>query len=177
MHAVNNVRKMLITEFGVSEITLTNNKIEDITKAIRSLQNRGNWKELLDKLRLKKEDFINFLRPLMSAGLPLMKNVFKPLAKNALIPLELTAAASATDAAIQRKIFGSGFTALITSNKEMDFVKSLKESVLLIKGVTETIKNDAKEQKDGFLGTLLGILAASVLGNMLERKLKYLDEE
>ena len=44
----------------------------------------------------------------MSVDLPLMKNVLTPLTKSVLVPLELTAAASATDAAIQKKIFGSG---------------------------------------------------------------------
>ena len=46
-------------------------------------------------------------------------------------------------------------------------VKSLKDSGLLIKGVSETIKNEAKEQKGGFPGMLLGILGTSLLGNLL----------
>ena len=60
-----------------------------------------------------------------------MKNVLKPLAKSISIPLELTAAASATDAAIYKKMFGSGVTTLINSNVEMNdtkIVKSFKES-------------------------------------------------
>ena len=44
----------------------------------------------------------------MSVDLPLMKDVLTPLTKSVLVPLELTAAASATDAAIQKKNFGSG---------------------------------------------------------------------
>ena len=84
-------------------------------------------------------------------GLPLMKNALKPLAKSVLIPLELPAAASTADAAIHKKIFGSGNTTLIISNEEMNdimkIIKSLEESVLLIKGVSKTIKNEAKEQK------------------------------
>ena len=55
--------------------------------------------------------------PLLKTGLPLMKNVLKPLAKSVLIPLGLRALASATDAAIQKRIFGSGMTTLISSNK------------------------------------------------------------
>ena len=49
-----------------------------------------------------------------------MKNVLKPLAKSVLIPLGVTAAAAAstTDATIQKKIFGSGVTTLIISNEE-----------------------------------------------------------
>ena len=52
----------------------------------------------------------------------------------------------------------------------MKIVKSLKESGLLIKGISETIQNDAEEQKGGFLPTLLGTLAAGILGNTLKRK-------
>ena len=103
-----------------------------------------------------------------------MKNVVKPLAKSVLIPLGLTAAASATDAAIQKKIFGSVMTALIISNEEMidtmKIIKSHEESGVLIKGVSETTKNEAKEQRDGFLSMLLGILVASLLRNLLTSK-------
>ena len=52
------------------------------------------------------------LRPLLKTGLPLMKNVLEPSAKSVLIRLGLTAAASATDAAIHKKMFGSGMTTL-----------------------------------------------------------------
>ena len=51
-----------------------------------------------------------FQRPLLKTDFPLMKNVLKTLAKSVLIPLGLTATASATDAAIQKKLFGSGMT-------------------------------------------------------------------
>ena len=60
-----------------------------------------------------------------------MKNVLKPLAKSISIPLELTAAASATDAAIYKKMFGSGVITLINLNEEMNDTKidkSFKES-------------------------------------------------
>ena len=46
-------------------------------------------------------------------------------------------------------------------------VKSLEDSGLLLKGVSETIQNEAKEQKGGFLSMLLGTLGASLLGNLL----------
>ena len=59
-------------------------------------------------------------------------------------------------------MFGSGFTTLIISN-EVKIVKSLEESGLLIKGVGETIKNEEKEQKGGFLSMLLGTLVVSLL--------------
>ena len=90
------------------------------------------------------------LGPLPKTGLSLIGNVLKPLAKSVLIPLVLTAA-SAADAAIYKKMFGSGFTTLIISNEEindiMKIVNCLEESGLLIKDVGETIKNEAKEQK------------------------------
>ena len=49
-----------------------------------------------------------FLGPLLNSGLPLIKNVIKPFAKSVLIPLGLTAAASAAEAGIHKKILGSG---------------------------------------------------------------------
>ena len=109
------------------------------------------------------------LGPLLKTGLPLIKNVIKPLAKSVLIPLELTAAASAADAGIHKKILGSGNTTLIISNNEIEdiikIVKSLEDSGLLLKGVTGTVQNEVKE--GGFLSMLLGTLDASLLGNLL----------
>ena len=67
--------------------------------------------------------------PLLKTGLPLMGIVLKPLAKSVLIPLGLMAAASATDVAIYKKMFGSGRTTLMISNEKM-------EDILLIKGVS-----------------------------------------
>ena len=85
--------------------------------------------------------------------MPLIGNVIKPLAKSVLIPLGLTAA-SATDAAIHKKMFGCGTTTLIISNEKMNdimkIIKFLEESGLLIKGASQTIKNEVKEQKGGF---------------------------
>ena len=105
------------------------------------------------------------LGPLLRTGLPLMKNVIQPLAKSVLIPLGLTAAASAADAGIHKKILGSGNnTTLIISNDEME------DSGLLLEGVSETIKDQAKKLKGGFLSMFLGTLGASLLGNMLAGK-------
>ena len=64
--------------------------------------------------------------PLLKTGLPLMGNVLKPLAKSVLIPLGLMAAASATDVAIYKKIFGSGRTILMISHEKMDDILWLK---------------------------------------------------
>ena len=91
-----------------------------------------------------------------------MKSVLTPLAKSVLLLFGLSAAMSATDAAIQKKIYRSGCpsdlasraTVLIISNEEMEdiikIVKPLEESGLLIKGTSETIKNEAKNKNVDF---------------------------
>ena len=55
-------------------------------------------------------------------------------------------------------------------NDIMKIIKYLEESSLLIKGVCQTIKSEAKEQTGGFLGMLLGTLSASLLGSLLTGK-------
>ena len=93
--------------------------------------------------------FGGFLGPLLSklAG-PLMK-VAISLAKNVLAPLGITAAASAIDAGIQKKIHGSETTNLPISSKQindmMKIVQTLEDSNVLLKGVTKTIKKNKKE--------------------------------
>ena len=86
----------------------------------------------------------------------------------------ITAAASTTDAGIQKKIHSPGTTTLVISNKEMNdimkIVQALEDSNILLKRVTKTIKNETKEQKGGFLSMLLGTLGASLLGNLLAGK-------
>ena len=118
--------------------------------------------------------FGRLLGPLLKTGLLLMKNVTKQLVKSVLKLLELTAVASTTDARINKKILEAGTTKLIISNEEMEDVikilKSLEDSNLLLKGVSETLQIDAKEQKGRFLGMLLGTLGAGLLGNMLAGK-------
>ena len=52
----------------------------------------------------------------------------------------------------------------------LKIVKFLEDSGLLLKGVSKTIQNEAKEQKGGFLSMLLGTLGASLLGNLLTGK-------
>ena len=64
---------------------------------------------------------------------------------------------SATDAAIQKKMYGSGIATCI----------SLEEYGILLKGTSKTIENENKEQRGGFLSMLLGTLGASLLGNLL----------
>ena len=55
-------------------------------------------------------------------------------------------------------------------NDIMKTVQALEDSNILLKGVTKTIKNETKEQKEGFLSMLLGTLGASLLGNLLAGK-------
>ena len=103
---------------------------------------------------------------------PLMK-VAVFLGKNVLAPLGITAAASASDTGIQKKIHGSGTTTLIISNKEindiMKIVQALQDFNVLLKGVTETIKNKTKKQEGWFLETLVDTLG-SILLLFLTRK-------
>ena len=116
----------------------------------------------------------------MSTGLPLMKNILTSLAKSVLMPLGVSTTISATDAAIQKKILGSGRADERTDEMEdiIKIIKSLEESILLIEGISKTIKNEAKEQKGEFLPMLLGTLAANLLGSALTGQgLTRADEE
>ena len=120
----------------------------------------------MHKIRQSDGFLDRLLQLLLKTRLPVMKNIFKLLAKSVLIRLGLTTAASATDAPIHKKMFGSGVKILIILNEEMNDImklnKSLEESVLLTKGVRKTIKNEKKEQKGGFIGMLLGTLSATL---------------
>ena len=123
---------------------LTNSEIKDIIKVIRSLENTGILLIGTTRKMISQEGrFFNFLRPLMTFSLPLMKNVLTPLGKSVLVPLGLTAAASATEAVIKKKIFGPGTTALLISNDEINYIMKIvnEHSGLLIKGVSKTINN------------------------------------
>ena len=159
-------RELLLTDRQVSSIrkAFSNNSSVDIkfskTQLLKMIQSGGFLGILLG--------------PLLKTGLPLIKNVVTPLAQSVLKPLGLIAAASAVDAGIHKKISGSGNTTLIISNKDMEnlikIVKSLEDSGLLLKGVTESVQNEVKQQKGGFLSTLLGTLGASLLGSLLAWK-------
>ena len=125
----------------------------------------------LSKTQLKKLiKSGGFLGKLLSklAG-PLIK-VAIPLAKNVLAPLGLTAAMSAIDGSIQKKIDGSGVQLIIEQedmNDIMKIIEALENSGILLKGVTKAIENETKEERGGFLSMLLGTLGASLLGNLL----------
>ena len=130
-----------------------------VTKLRKAFPNKSSANIKLSKTHLHKigqsGGFLGrLLGPLLNTGLPLIENVLKPLSKIVLISLGLTAAASATDAAIKKNMFGSRFTTLTISNEEMNgimkIIKSLEESGLLIKRVSEAIKNEAKNKKEDF---------------------------
>ena len=155
------------------ELLLTNRQVVNIRKAFT---NHSSTDIKLSKTQLSKMiQSGGFLGKLLGklAG-PLMK-VAMPLAKNVLAPLGLSAAMSAIDGSIKKKMLGSGTTTLIISNDEMDdilkIVKSLEDSNVLLKGVSETIQHEAKEQRGGFLSMLLGTLGASLLGDILSKGL------
>ena len=96
------------------------------------------------------------------------------LAKNILALLGITVASSAIDVGIQKKIHGSGTTTLTVSNKEMNDIMKIVQAYenynILLKGVTEIIKNETKEQHEGFLGILVVTLGSILLGNLLSGK-------
>ena len=134
---------------------INNNSATDIklskSQIKRLIQSRGFLGKLLSKL----------------AG-PLMK-VAMPLAKNVLAPLGLTAAMSAIDGSVQKKIHGSGIKLIIEEedmNDNMKISEALENSVILLKGVSKKIENETKEQRGGLLSMLLGTLGASLLGNL-----------
>ena len=141
------------------ELLLTNTQVSSILKAFA---NNSSVDIKFSKAQLSKMiqsgGFLSkLLGPLLKTGLSFMKSVITPsLAKSVLIPLGLTAAASAADAGIHKKILGPGNnTTLIISNKDMDdlfeIVKSLGDSGLLLKGATESVQNEVKEQLVDFL--------------------------
>ena len=111
-----------------------------------------------------------FLGKLLSKLAGSLMKVALPLAKNVLAPLGLTAAMSAIDGSVQKKIHGSGVKLVIEEEDMNDIVKiieALKNSGILLKGVSKTIENETKEQRGGLLSMLLGTLGARLLGNLL----------
>ena len=153
------------------ELLLTNRQVANIRKAFAK---NTSTDIKLSKTQLSKMiQSGGFLGNLLGklAG-PLMK-VAVPLAKNVLAPI--SAAMSAIDGSIKKTMLGSGMTTLIISNDEMNdilkVVKSLENSGLLLKGVSETIQHETKEQRGGFLSMLLGTLGASLLGDILSKGL------
>ena len=153
------------------KLLLTNRQVANLRKAFANHTSSDIKLPKAQLTKMKKGVFLRFLAPLLRSGLPLLKSVIKPLGM-----LGLTAAASATDATINKKILGSGnHTTLIISNDDLNnllqVIKSLENSSILLDGITETVKNEVKEQKGGFLSMVLGTLGASLLGDLLTKSL------
>ena len=130
------------------QLLLINRQVANIRKAF---ENNSSIDIKLSKTQLSKMiqqgGFLGrLLGPLLKTALPLIKNVIETLAKSVLIPIGLTTAASAADAGIHKKILGSeNMTTLTISNNEIEdiikILKSLKDSGLLLEGLTETVQN------------------------------------
>ena len=141
------------------------------TKLRNAINNNMATDLKLSKAQIKKLiQSGGFLGKVLSklAG-PLMK-VAMPLAKNVLAPSGLTAAMSAIDGSIPKKMRGEGVKLVIEQedmNDIMKIIEALENPGIWLKGVTNTIENETKEHRGGFLSMLLGTLGVSLLGNLL----------
>ena len=150
--------------------------IRQINKLKNKISNNMSADVKLSKTQLNKiTQSGGFLGIFLGRFLPKLIKPAISLGKNILTPLGLNAAMSATDAAIQRKMYGSGLDDLVNIlkishsglNDMMKIVKVLGDSDILPKGITRTTKNEVKSQRGGFVTALLGGLASSLLGDVL----------
>ena len=149
------------------KLLLTNRQTLSLRKAFNNHTSADIKFSKAQLTKMQKGGFLKFFMPLLKSGLTFLKSVVRPLGM-----LGLIAAASAVDAPInKKKILGSGnHITLIISNDDMQdplkIVKLLEDSGILLNGITETVKNEVKEQKGGFLSMLLGTFGASFLGDL-----------
>ena len=147
------------------------------TKLRNAINNNSSTDIKLRKAQIKKIiQSGGFLGKLLSKLEDPLTKVALPLAKNALAPLGLTAAMSAIDGSMQKKIHVAGVKLIIEQedmNDIMKIIEALENSASFLKGVSKTIKNEAKEQRGGFLSMLLCTLGASLLGNFINRWKRY----
>ena len=150
------------------KLLLTNRQFENLRKPFPTYVSKTQLSKMI-----QAGGFLGkLLGPLSRTGLPLIQT----LVKSVIIPLGLTAAAaSAADAGIHKKILASAHNkTFIISNDEvkdiLKIVKSLEDSGILLKGITETIKDEASEQHGGFLSMLLSTVDATSLGKLLAGK-------
>ena len=137
------------------KLLLTNRKVPNLRKAFTNKSSTDIKLSETQLSKMVKSGGIlgRLLGPLLRTGLPLIKYVIKPLIKSVLIPLGLNSAVSAADAGIHKKILESGkqnnTTTLLISNDEVkniiEIVKSLEDFGLLLKRISETVQNEAKE--------------------------------
>ena len=135
---------------------LTNRQVVNFRKAFA---NKLSTDIMLSKTQLAKliqtgRALDRRISSLWKTSLPLTKNIIQLLAKSVLISLGSTAVASAADVGIHKNILGSGTTTqIISDDKMVDIMKiaKIENSVFLLKGVDETIQNEAKDERGVFL--------------------------
>ena len=135
---------------------LTNRQVVNFRKAFA---NKLSTDIMLSKTQLAKliqtgRALDRRISSLWKTSLPLMRNIIQLLAKSVLISLGSTAVASAADVGIHKNILGSGTTTqIISDDKMVDIMKiaKIENSVFLLKGVDETIQNEAKDERGVFL--------------------------
>ena len=141
------------------------------TKLRNAINNNMSTDIKFSKAQLKKLiESGGFLGNLLSKLAGLLMKVAMPLAKNVLAPLDLTAAMSAIDGGMQKKMRGDGIKLMIEDedmNDMMKIIEALEKLGIILNGVGKTIENEVKEKKGGFLSMLLGTLGASLLGYLL----------
>ena len=129
------------------ELFVTTRQSTKLRNAINNMSTDIKFSKAQLKKLIKSGGFLGKL--LSKIAGPLMK-VVMPLAKNVLAPLGLTAAISAIDGGIQKKMRGDGIKLMIENedmNDIMKIIKVLEKSGILLSGVGKTIENEAKEQK------------------------------
>ena len=153
------------------KLLVTNRQVLSLRKAFNSHTSADIKFSKAQLTKMQKGGFLRFLGPLLKSGLPLLKSGL-PLSM-----LGLIAAASAADAAINKKIVGSGnHTILIISNNDMQnllkMVKSLEDTGILVDGITEPV-NEIKEQNAGFLSMLVGTFISRFIRKYVSRQRCY----
>ena len=142
-----NLSSNIVGDFNDKSNFLHNLLLSNTQVSYTTFTNNSSAKTQLHKIVQSGGILGRLLGPLLKGVLPLIGNLLKPLAKTVLITLRLYGAASATDTAIHKKIFGSGFTTLIISLEDiMKVVNSLEDFGLLMKGVHETIEKENKKE-------------------------------
>ena len=136
----------------IHELYLTEQQLNKLRKKIESNMSTDIKLSKVQINKIIKEDgnlgrlLMNFLPKLVKPAISIVKNI--------LAPLGLSAAMSATDDAIQKKMYSSGNKALIISNDDLnDLIKiatTLEEHDILLKGTTKTVKNNTKKKKEDF---------------------------
>ena len=106
------------------KLLLTNRQVANLCKAFANHTSTDTELSKAQLTKMQKGGFLRFLAPLLKSGLPLLKSAIKPL-----LMLGFTTAASATDAAINKKILGSAAITLIISNDEMNDILKIFKSL------------------------------------------------